>query len=116
QVAQRTTAQVKAALAKWNQANQLVSRTGGLTDSLRTQVTSIERLFELNQADLAKLLQARQRLIQLENAKLDAVWQATQAQADLLPALAAPTLPAALPSPPPGARLVDSPTPTTTRR
>ena len=44
----------------------------------------MERLFEANQADLTQLLQARQRLIQLENAELDALWQATQAQADLL--------------------------------
>ena len=37
-------------------------------------------------------MQARQRLIQLENAQLDAVWQATQAQADLLLALGMPSL------------------------
>jgi cobalt-zinc-cadmium efflux system outer membrane protein len=110
QVEQRTIAQVKAAVAKWNQANQLVSRTNGLTDTLKTQVSSVERLFEENQADLTKLLQARQRLIQLENAQLDAIWAATQAQADLLTALGAPTLiasvrsqgtgPAAAPAPP----------------
>ena len=50
----------------------------------------LERLFEAGQADLTKLMQARQRLIQLENAQLDAVWQATQAQADLLLALGRP--------------------------
>ncbi len=37
-------------------------------------------------------MQARQRLIQLENSRLDAVWAATQAQADLLLALGTPTL------------------------
>ena len=37
-------------------------------------------------------MQARQRLIQLENSRLDAVWAATQAQADLLLALGTPSL------------------------
>jgi cobalt-zinc-cadmium efflux system outer membrane protein len=95
QLEQRTTAQVKAAIGKWNQANQLVQRTSGLTDTLKTSVAAIERLFEENQADLAKLLQARQRLITLENARLDSMWQATQAQADLLLAIGAPNLIAA---------------------
>ena len=49
------------------------------------------------------MLQARQRLIQLENAELDALWQATQAQADLLTALGAPNLIAALQEVPPPA-------------
>ena len=57
----------------------------------------LERLFEENQTDLTQLLQARQRLIQLENARLDALWQATQAQADLLTALGAPSLLGVLP-------------------
>jgi cobalt-zinc-cadmium efflux system outer membrane protein len=38
------------------------------------------------------LMQARQRLIQLQNNQLDAVWQATQAQSDLLLALGMPSL------------------------
>ena len=52
----------------------------------------LDRLFKAGQADLTKLMQARQRLIQLQNAQLDAVWQATQAQADLLLALGMPSL------------------------
>ncbi|MBX6316463.1 MAG: TolC family protein, partial [Isosphaeraceae bacterium] len=92
QVQQRTIAQVKAALAKWNGASRLVAQTAGLTDTLKTQVTALERLFEEGQADLNKLLQARQRLIQLENARLDAIWQATQAQADLLLVIGAQSL------------------------
>ena len=52
----------------------------------------MERLFELRQTDLARLMQARQRLIQLDNSRLDAVWAATQAQADLLLALGTPSL------------------------
>ena len=49
-------------------------------------------LVEAGQADLTKLMQARQRLIQLQNNQLDAVWQATQAQSDLLLALGMPSL------------------------
>ena len=52
----------------------------------------MERLFQAGQSDLPKLMQARQRLIQLQNAQLDAVWQATQAQADLLLAIGTPTM------------------------
>jgi len=89
---QRAATQVKAAAAKWNAASRLIARTSGLTGSLKTQMASLEHLFEQNQATLAQLLQARQRLIQLENAQLDALWQATQAQADLLTALGAPAL------------------------
>ena len=98
QLQQRTVAQVTAALANWNEANDLTKETSGLTAKLRGRVESLERLFEAGQTDLTKLLQARQRLIQLENAELDAIWQATQAQADLLTALGAPTLMAALQS------------------
>ena len=101
QVEQRAVTQVRAAVAKWNAANRLVNQTVGLSASLREEVGRMERLFEDNQADLTKLLQARQRLIQLQNAELDAVWQATQAQADLLTALGAPGLIAALNAPAP---------------
>ena len=96
QIEQRTIAQVKAATAKWNSANRLVARTNGTTDTLKTGVDRLEKLFEANAANISQLLQARQRLIQLENAQLDAVWQATQAQADLLQALGAPSLIASL--------------------
>jgi cobalt-zinc-cadmium efflux system outer membrane protein len=92
----RAVTQVKAAAAKWNAANRLISRTTGLTGGLKTQVDKLDRLFQDNQASLAQLLQARQRLIQLENAEIDALWQATQAQSDLLQALGAPYLIAAL--------------------
>jgi cobalt-zinc-cadmium efflux system outer membrane protein len=89
---QRATAQVRAAVAKWNGATELVNESGGLTKELSSEVGLMERLFEAGQADLTKLMQARQRLIQLENAQLDALWQATQAQADLLLALGTPSL------------------------
>ena len=64
----------------------------GLSEELNKEVGNLERLFELRQTDLTRLMQARQRLIQLENSRLDALWAATQAQADLLLALGTPTL------------------------
>jgi cobalt-zinc-cadmium efflux system outer membrane protein len=104
---------VKAAVAKYNGANQQVARTEGLTEKLREHVKQMEQLFENNASDLTRLLQARQRLIQLENAELDALWQATQAQADLLTALGAQHLIAALhePAPGPGAQPAPGPEP-----
>ena len=48
--------------------------------------------FQQGQADMTKLLQAQQRVIQLKNTELDALWAASQAQADLLLAVGAPTL------------------------
>ena len=92
QAQQRAVAQVRAAVAKWNGATELVNDSAGLTKELNKEVDALERLFEAGQTDLTKLMQARQRLIQLENARLDAVWQATQAQADLLLALGMPSL------------------------
>jgi cobalt-zinc-cadmium efflux system outer membrane protein len=92
QAQQRAVAQVRAAVARWNGATDLVNDSAGLSVELGKEVAALERLFELRQADLTRLMQARQRLIQLENSRLDAVWAATQAQADLLLALGAPSL------------------------
>ena len=92
QAQQRAVAQVRAAVARWNGATDLVNETRGLTDELAAEVWKLERLFDEGDADLTKLLQGRQRLIQLENSRLDAIWAATQAQADLLLALGTPTL------------------------
>jgi outer membrane protein, heavy metal efflux system len=89
---QRAVAQVRAAVAKWNGATELVNESASLSKELSKEVSVLDRLFDAGQADLTKLMQARQRLIQLENAQLDAVWQATQAQADLLLALGMPSL------------------------
>ena len=63
-----------------------------MTSELTQEVAKLERLFDQGQTDLAKLIQARQRLIQLKTAEIDATWAATQAQADLLLALGAPGL------------------------
>ncbi len=92
QAQQRAVSQVRSAVAKWNGATELVNESTGLSQELGKEVGAMERLFEANQADLTKLMQARQRLIQLDNSRLDAVWAATQAQADLLLALGTPSL------------------------
>jgi cobalt-zinc-cadmium efflux system outer membrane protein len=92
QVRQRIVSQVRSSLAKWNSASELIKETGGLTTELSGEVTRLERLFEQAQADLSKVMQAQQRLIQLRTAEVDATWAATQAQADLLLALGAPAL------------------------
>ncbi len=92
QAQQRAMAQVRAAVARWNGATDLVNDSAGLSDELKKEVQGLERLFELRQTDLSRLMQARQRLIQLDNSRLDAVWAATQAQADLLLALGTPML------------------------
>ncbi len=92
QAEQRAVAQVRAAVARWNGATDLVNESSGLSDELSKEVSKMERLFEAGQTDLTKLMQARQRLIQLDNSRIDAVWAATQAQADLLLALGAPSL------------------------
>ena len=63
-----------------------------MTADLTQEVAKLEHLFDQGQADLTKLIQARQRLIQLKTAEIDATWAATQAQADLLLALGAPAL------------------------
>jgi cobalt-zinc-cadmium efflux system outer membrane protein len=92
QAQQRAISQVRAAVARWNGATDLVNESAGLSEELAKEVNNLERLFELRQTDLTRLLQARQRLIQLDNSRLDAVWAATTAQADLLLALGAPSL------------------------
>jgi outer membrane protein TolC len=56
----------------------------------------MQRLYEAGQADLVKLLQVRQRLIEADFARLDALWQTTQAYADLLSVLGATPLLGAL--------------------
>ena len=89
---ERAIAQVRAAVAKWNGARELLTESIDLSTDLRKEVAVLDRLFDAGQTDLTKLMQARQRLIQLENSRLDAVWAATQAQADLLLALGVPAL------------------------
>ncbi len=92
QAQQRAISQVRAAVARWNGATDLVNDSTGLSKELAKEVAKLERLFELRQTDLGRLMQARQRMIQLDNSRLDAVWAATTAQADLLLVLGTPSL------------------------
>jgi outer membrane protein, heavy metal efflux system len=87
QVQERTTAQVKATLAKWRQMQGSVRRTQSLAEPLQEQVARMERLFDAGQADVLRLLQVQRRSLEGRSAQLDAVWQATQAYADLLTAI-----------------------------
>jgi len=87
QVQERTTAQVKATLARWRQAEKSAARTQSLAEPLKAQVARMERLFEAGQADVLRLLQVQRRSLEARSAQLDALWQATQAYADLLAAV-----------------------------
>jgi cobalt-zinc-cadmium efflux system outer membrane protein len=84
QTRQRVTVQVKTAMTRWNQAQQLSARTAAIAPLLAEQAARMERLFTAGQTDLVKLLQVRQRWLDAANMRLDATWQATQAYADLL--------------------------------
>ena len=92
QAQQRAVAQVRSAVAKWNGATQLVGDSSDLTSELNGEVDRLQRLFEQGATGLAQVQQARQRLIQLENSELDALWTATQAQADLMLAVGVPSM------------------------
>ncbi len=85
-------AQVRSGAARWNGAVGLVNQTRGLASGLARVAAELEDLFQQGQADPTRLLQAQQRVIQLKNTELDALWAASQAQADLLLAVGAPTL------------------------
>jgi cobalt-zinc-cadmium efflux system outer membrane protein len=86
---QRAATQVRAAVARWNGAVEVVGTTRGLSGELSQVVQSLERLFNQGQADVTRVMQAKQRLIQLQSTEVDALWAATQAQADLLLAVGA---------------------------
>jgi len=66
---------------------------------LQEQAARMDRLYQAGQSDLVKLFQVRQRLIEAENTRLDAVWQMIQAYSDLLSALGAAPLVATVPNP-----------------
>jgi len=93
----RIEAAVKASLAKWRQTHRLVSDVMDTAKVIESQTQKMERLYTAGQTDLLQLLQVRQRLIDAENAKLDMLWQAIQAYADLLAATGATPLLGSLP-------------------
>jgi cobalt-zinc-cadmium efflux system outer membrane protein len=97
QTKQKVVVEVKTALIRCNEARRLLDQTNAITAPLQQQADRMNRLFEAGQADLVKLFQVRQRLIEAENTRLDAVWQMIQAYADLLAAVGATPLVAAIP-------------------
>jgi cobalt-zinc-cadmium efflux system outer membrane protein len=84
--------QVRALLEKWNRMQESADRTRTRIDPLRDLAGRMQRIYESGQTDVIKLLEVRRRLIEADNAQLDALWQSTQAYADLLTALGATPL------------------------
>jgi outer membrane protein, heavy metal efflux system len=99
QTKQKVIVQVKTAVVRCNEARRLLDKTNAITGPLQEQAARMDRLYEAGQADLVKLFQVRQRLIEAENTRLDAVWQMIQSYADLLAALGAAPLVTAVPNP-----------------
>lgn len=85
-------------LILWSDSQFGKITVGKSTTNLKASVATLEKLFEANQTDISRLLQARQRMIQLENSRLDAIWQATQAQSDMMLAVGAPSVIGTLPA------------------
>ncbi len=100
QAQQRVAAQVRSGTARWNGAVATVNQTRGLSAILAGAAADLEDLFQQGQADLTRLLQAQQRVIQLKNTELDALWAASLAEADLLLAVGAPEMIQCLFNPP----------------
>jgi outer membrane protein, heavy metal efflux system len=98
QLRRRVITEVKAALSRWNQARESVSRTEARLAPIQSQSARMERLFEANETDIIKLLQVQQRSIEAEDAHLDVLWQATQAYADLITPVGIAPLLASLPA------------------
>ena len=67
QARQRVVAQVRSGAVRWNGAVGLVNQTRGLSTGLARVAADLEDLFQQGQADLTRLLQAQQRVIQLKN-------------------------------------------------
>ena len=99
QTKQKVIIQVKTAVIRCNESRRLLDKTNAITAPLQEQAARMDRLYEAGQSDLVKLFQVRQRLIEAENTRLDAVWQMIQAYADLLAALGAAPLAAVPPEP-----------------
>jgi len=86
QARQLVAAQVLAVIGKWNEAQRLAERTHARFEPTRAQTERMQRLYDAGQAELLKLLQVQRRYIDTRNVELDAIWDATQAYADLLAA------------------------------
>jgi cobalt-zinc-cadmium efflux system outer membrane protein len=86
QARQLVATQVLAVTVKWNQAREWAERTHARFEPTRAATERMQRLYDAGQADVLKLLQVQRRFIETRNVELDAIWQTTQAYADLLAA------------------------------
>lgn len=93
----RTATRLKATIAKWHNTKALIASIEASTAAIQTQADKMDRLYTAGQTDLLKLLSVRQRLIEAENARLDMLWQAIMAYADLLEASGGTPLLATMP-------------------
>jgi outer membrane protein, heavy metal efflux system len=84
QARQLVAVQVLATTVKWNQSRYLAEQTHARLQTITSQHERMQRLYEAGETDLLKLLQVRRRFIEARNVELDAIWQTTQAYADLL--------------------------------
>jgi cobalt-zinc-cadmium efflux system outer membrane protein len=102
QAQRRTITEVRAAVAQWKVAQDSVAQTIQRLTPIQAQMARMERLYQAGQTDLLRLLLVRQRAMEAENARLDALWQSTQAYADLLAAVGVSPLIGSVPPTSPG--------------
>ena len=89
---QRVRTEVRSGLVRWEQARQSLVRSDQWARSIDADAARMRNLYDAGQADLVKLLEVQRRHLEAESTRLDAVWRATQAYADLLAALGAASL------------------------
>lgn len=84
--------EVRSSLVRWEQARQSLVRSRDWARSIDAEASRMRDLYDAGQADLVKLLGVQRRHLDAESLRLDAIWRATQAYADLLAALGAASL------------------------
>ncbi len=89
---QRVRTEVRSSLARWEQARQSLVRSRDWARSIDVEAGRMRDLYDAGQANLVKLLEVQRRHLAAESLRLDALWRATQAYADLLAALGTASL------------------------
>jgi cobalt-zinc-cadmium efflux system outer membrane protein len=89
---QRVRTEVRSSLARWEHARQSLVRSRDWARSIDAEASRMRNLYDAGQTDLVKLLEVQRRHLGAESSRLDTLWQATQAYADLLAALGAASL------------------------
>lgn len=95
---------VRTGLRRVEEAQQAVKLyRDELIPSLKTSLEAIEKLFVENEpgVDVVRVLDVRRKLLKARDGYLDALWEASQARADLAAAVGDPGLADTTPSPPP---------------